>query len=205
MAETLYPNNSHTARERKPEGSSPPDKKLEKVVSGETKTRKKSEVKKFANIFVPEDVENVKSYILVDVIVPGIKNAIADAVSIMLFGEAGRLGGRSGKGSRASYQRYYDDRRDDRREYGRPRAAAGFEYDDILFETRGDADLVLDQLEAAINQYQIVSVADLYDLAGITCRSYTANKYGWTDLRSAKVVRTRDGYILQLPRTVQIN
>ena len=64
---------------------------------------------------------------------------------------------------------------------------------------------VLDQLEAAINQYQIVSVADLYDLAGITCRSYTANKYGWTDLQSAKVVRTRDGYILQLPRTVQIN
>lgn len=83
MAE--YPNNSYNAREKKPEGSGPPDKKLEKVVSGGTKTRKKSEVKKFANIFVPEDVENVKSYILIDVIVPGIKNAIADAVSIMLL------------------------------------------------------------------------------------------------------------------------
>jgi mRNA interferase YafQ len=33
MAETPYPNNSHTARERKPEGSNPPEKKLEKVVS----------------------------------------------------------------------------------------------------------------------------------------------------------------------------
>jgi len=205
MAETPYPNNSHTARERKPEGSSPPDKKLEKVVSGETKTRKKSEVKKFANIFVPEDVENVKSYILIDVIVPGIKNAIADAVSIMLFGEAGRLGGRNNKGSRASYQRYYDDRRDDRRDYGRPRAVSGFDYDDIVFDTRGDAALALDQMESAINQYSLVSVADLYDLAGITCRSYTANKYGWTDLRGAKVVRVRDGYILELPRTVQIN
>ena len=193
MAE--YLNNSHNAREKRPEGSGPPDKKLEKVVSGETKTRKKSEVKKFANIFVPEDVENVKSYILIDVIVPGIKNAIADAVSIMLFGEAGRLGGRNNKGSRASYQRYYDDRRDDRRDYGRPRAVSGFDY----------ADLVLDQMESAINQYSLVSVADLYDLAGITCRSYTANKYGWTDLRGAKVVRVRDGYILELPRTVQIN
>ena len=50
MAETPYPNNSHTARERKPEGSNPPEKKLEKVVSGGAKTRKKSEVKKFANI-----------------------------------------------------------------------------------------------------------------------------------------------------------
>lgn len=139
-----YPNNSHNAQEKKPEGSGPPDKKLEKVVSGGTKTRKKSEVKKIANIFVPEDVENVKSYILIDVIVPGIKNAIADAVSIMLFGEAGRLGGRNNKGSRASYQRYYDDRRDDRRDYGRPRAVSGFDYDDIVFDTRGDADLVLD-------------------------------------------------------------
>ena len=203
MAE--YLNNSYNAREKKPEGSGPPDKKLEKVVSGGTKTRKKSEVKKIANIFVPEDVENVKSYILIDVIVPGIKNAIADAVSIMLFGEAGRLGGRNNKGSRASYQRYYDDRRDDRRDYGRPRAVSGFDYDDIVFDTRGDADLVLDQMESAINQYSLVSVADLYDLAGITCRSYTANKYGWTDLRGAKVVRVRDGYILELPRTVQIN
>ena len=203
MAE--YLNNSYNAREKRPEGSGPPDKKLEKVVSGGTKTRKKSEVKKIANIFVPEDVENVKSYILIDVIVPGIKNAIADAVSIMLFGEAGRLGGRNNKGSRASYQRYYDDRRDDRRDYGRPRAVSGFDYDDIVFDTRGDADLVLDQMESAINQYSLVSVADLYDLAGITCRSYTANKYGWTDLRGAKVVRVRDGYILELPRTVQIN
>lgn len=203
MAE--YPDNSHSARERKQDGSSPPEKKLEKVVSGGAKTRKKSEVKKLTNVFIPEDAENVKSYILMDVIVPGIKNAIADVVSIMLFGEAGRLGGRREKGSRVSYQKYYDDRRDDRRDYGRPRAAAGFEYDDIIFETRGDADLVLDQMESAIDQYSIVSIADLYDLAGITCRSYTANKYGWTDLRTAKVVRIRDGYILQLPRTVQIN
>ncbi len=203
MAE--YPDNSHSARERKQDGSSPPEKKLDKVVSGGAKTRKKSEVRKFANVFVPEDAENVKSYILMDVIVPGIKNAIADVVSIMLFGEAGRLGGRGKGGSRVSYQKYYDDRRDDRRSYGRPRAAAGYEFDDIIFETRGDADLVLDQMEAAIDQYRMVSVADLYDLAGITCRSYTANKYGWTDLRTAKVVRTREGYILQLPRTVQID
>lgn len=200
-----YPDNSHSARERSQNGSSPPAKKLEKVVSGETKTRKKSEVKKLASIFAPEDADSVKSYILMDVIVPGIKNAIADAVSILLFGETGRLGGRRDKGSRVSYRDYYDDRRDNRREYGRPRAAAGFEYDDLVFETRGDADMVLDQLEAAIANYGIVSVADLYDLAGITCRNYTANRYGWTDIRNAKVLRSKDGYILELPRTVQIS
>jgi len=200
MAE--YPNNSHSARE-KSDAAGTPDKKLEKVVTGAAKTRKKSEVRKFANIFVPEDTENVKSYILTDVIIPGIKNAIADVVSIMLFGDSGRIGSKKDGRSRIEYQKFYDDRRDDRREYGRPRAV-GFDYDDIVFESRGDADLVLDQLESAIANYGIASVADLYDLAGITCRNYTANRYGWTDIQSAKVVRVREGYILQLPRAVQI-
>ena len=121
------------------------------------------------------------------------------------FGDSGRIGGSRSKRDGRSRLTYWDDRRDDRREYGRPRAAAGFEYDDIIFETRGDAELVLDQLESAIANYGIASVADLYDLAGITCRNYTANRYGWTDIQSAKVIRTREGYTLQLPRTVQIN
>jgi len=199
-----YPDNSYSAREQQ-QKTDQPERKLEKVVNGETKTRKKSEVKKFASFLVPEDTENVKSYILMDVIIPGIKNAIADVVSIILFGEAGRLGqSRKSSGSKISYQKYYRDDRDNRRSDGRLAASVGFEYDDILFETRGDADLVLDQMESAIDIYSVVSVADLYDLAGITCRNYTAHNYGWTDIRNAKVVRVRDGYILQLPRTVQI-
>ena len=134
------------------------------------------------------------------------KNVIADVVSVVLFGEAGRIGGRKNAGSKVSYQRYYDDpRRDDRRNYNqRPRPVAGFEFDDIIFDNRGDADLVLDQLESAIANYGMASVLDLYDLAGLTCQNYMADKYGWTDIQSARVARTRDGYILQLPRAIQI-
>ena len=57
MAE--YPNNSHSARERT-DSTAPgkAEKKLEKVVTGAAKTRKKSEARKFVNIFVPEDGEN---------------------------------------------------------------------------------------------------------------------------------------------------
>ena len=144
------------------------------------------------------------------------KNSLADirkakengvtVVSIVLFGEAGRIGTRKNAGSKVSYQRYYDDpRRDDRRNYNqRPRPVAGFEFDDIIFDNRGDADLVLDQLESAIANYGMASVLDLYDLAGLTCQNYMADKYGWTDIQSARVARTRDGYILQLPRAIQI-
>lgn len=201
-----YPDNSHSGKEQRQEAPAQAEKKLEKVVSNGVKTRKKSDVRKIAGIFVPEDAESVKSYIVMDVVIPGIKNAIADVVSIMLFGDPGRLGRGGGRGgSKISYQKYYRDDRDDRRDYGRPRAAAGFDYDDILFETRGDADMVLDGIESAIANYGVASVADLYDLAGMTCRSYTANKYGWTDIRNAKVIRVRDGYIIQLPRTIQID
>ena len=121
MAE--YPNNSHSARERT-DSTAPgkAEKKLEKVVTGAAKTRKKSEARKFVNIFVPEDGENVKSYIMMDVIIPGIKNAIADVISIVLFGDSGRIGGSRSKRDGRSRLTYWDDRRDDRREYGRPRA-----------------------------------------------------------------------------------
>lgn len=199
MAE--YPNNSHSAREKSTAtAAGKTEKKLDKVVTGAAKTKKKSEARRFLNIFAPDDAENVKSSILSDVIVPGVKAAIADVISIVLFGDTGRIGSRKSGGSRIAYQKYYDDRRDDRREYGRPRAAVGFEYDDIIFETRGDADLVLDQLESAIAKYEVASVADLYDLAGVTCRNYTANRYGWSDIQSAKVVRTSEGYVIRLPR-----
>ena len=49
----------------------------------------------------------------------------------------------------------------------------------------------------------MVSVMDLYDLVGITGQ-YTDNKYGWTNLRNAEPVRTRDGYMLKLPRAIPL-
>lgn len=204
MATVNYPDNSHSAREQQKERSS--ERKLEKVVTGGATKRKKTEVRKFAGLFIPEDVEDIKSYILRDVIIPGIKNGIADAVSIILFGNTGKLG-RSSKSSasKTSYQRYYRDERDDSRSSNRSATAAGYDYDDILFDDRGDAELVLEQMQEAINQYDVVSVADYYDLAGVSNTNYSANRYGWVDIYSAKVVRTRDGYVIQLPRPKQIN
>ena len=52
--------------------------------------------------------------------------------------------------------------------------------------------------------YGQVTVADLYDLVGIS-GSFTDNNYGWTDMREASVRRVRDGYILSLPRPRQLD
>ena len=77
--------------------------------------------------------------------------------------------------------------------------------DDIVFETRGDAEKVLDTLSEALSVYGSVSVADFYDLADISAE-WTDNNFGWTDLRGARVLRTRGGgYTIDMPKPTNIN
>lgn len=66
-----YKPNSHKSKEE--QQTAPPEKKVEKVVSGSVKSRKKSEIQKFADVFIQEDAQKVKSYILMDVLVPAVK------------------------------------------------------------------------------------------------------------------------------------
>ncbi len=74
-----YKPNSHRSKEERKE--SIPEKHVEKVISGTVKPKKKSEMQKFADVFISEDVNNVKSYIVMDVLVPAIKKAISDIVT----------------------------------------------------------------------------------------------------------------------------
>lgn len=192
-----YPSNSHKAREEVAE------KKVEKVVSGKTSTKKKSGIRKLSDTFLSEDVSNVKSYIFSEVLLPAAKKLVSDIVTnganMLLYGE---IKNKKGNSSKVSYSRYYDDRS---RDYRSPVVRNNFDYDEIIFETRGDAEAVLDAMYDILNQYKVVSVAELYDLASITTHNYTCNNYGWIDLRGSSVVRVRDGYILKLPRALAID
>lgn len=195
-----YPSNSHKTREQNT------DKKVEKVVSGKTSTKKKSGIRKLSDTFLSEDVGNVKSYIFSEVLLPAAKKLVSDIVTnginMLLYGE---IKNKKGNSSKVSYSRYYDDRCDRSRDYRSPVVRNNFDYDEIIFETRGDAEAVLDAMYDILNQYKVVSVAELYDLASITTHNYTCNNYGWIDLRGSSVVRVRDGYILKLPRALAID
>lgn len=180
-------------------------KKVEKVVKGKVGTRKKSGVRKLTDIFVSEDAANVKSYILMDVLIPSVKKAISDIVTngidMILYGGSGQTKKLS-LSSKISYRNFYE--RDDERYRESSKAKIGYSYDEIVLETRGEAEEVLTRMDELIETYGMVSVADLYDLVGITC-NYTDNKYGWTSVRNAEPVRTRDGYVLKLSRPIPIN
>lgn len=200
-----YKPNSHKSKEEQKESTS--EKKIEKVISGSVKSKKKNEIQKFADVFISEDVNNVKSYIVLDVLVPAIKKAISDIVTngidMILYGESGRTK-KNSTSSKISYRSYYEKENDQKRSYNSTSVKSGYSYDDIILDNRGEAEDVLARMDELVATYGIVSVADLYDLVGVT-GNYTDNKYGWTDVRSAAVVRTRDGYLIKLPKVLPLN
>lgn len=199
MAEMDYKPNSHKYKAEQKEKER--EKRAEKVVSGNVRTKKKSSGRKIADSFIGEDAGNIGSYILNDVLIPSVKKAVVDIVTdgiAMLLG-TDKKKSRSGSSSYVSYRSYSDDR-DDRYRSSRTRS---YSFDDIIFESRGEAEEVLDRMDELIDTYRAVSVADMYDLAGLSC-DYTDNKYGWTSLRSADIVRVSGGYMIKLPRATAL-
>lgn len=192
--------NSHKSKEEQGE------KKVEKVVTGMVKAKKKNGAAKFADVFISDDARNVKSYIFRDILVPAIKKAISDiftnGIDMILYGENGKNRKKS-QSSSVSYRGYYDKEKEPDRNYN-DRKRSVYNLDDVIIDDRGEAEEVLYRMDELIDRYGSVSVADFYDLVGITC-NYTANKYGWTDIRNAYVDRVRNGYIIRLPKARLLN
>lgn len=176
--------------------------KVDKVITGEVIQKHKSGIQKVAETFLGGDIKDVGSYIINDVMIPAAKDMMYDMVSQgfqrLLFGESRQDRTRASRRDYTSYGAYYrGGARDDR-----PRTVARSrnDFDDIILQTREEAEDVLGRMQDLAADYGKCSVADLYNLVGISSK-YTDYDYGWTDLRGASISRTRDGYLLNLPRT----
>ena len=196
-----YKPNSHKFKEEQA-AKELEGKKIQKVTSGTVRTKKKGELAKLRDVFISEDVANVRSSVINDVIIPKVKEIISDTVrnsiDMLLWGESGRS--KKTSGTYVSYRDFSSsERKNDR--YARPKM--GFDYEDLIFETRPEVEAVREQMEEIISRYGWVSVADMYEMADITA-PYTANKYGWKSIRTAEPIRVRDGYILKLPRPMPV-
>lgn len=192
MAE--YKANSHKSKTENAK-----KKDIKPVVKGK---KKKNTGRKLTSAFVSEDVSNVKSYIVMDVLIPAAKKAISDMVTngidMILYGETRESKKRSSH--RVSYTSYSDYSRD----RDRPRRSSrGYSYDDVIFDTRDEAKDVLESMEEIIETYDYVTVADLYDLADISSE-FTDNNYGWTSVRNADIVRVKEGYVIKLPKATAL-
>lgn len=202
-----YKPNSHKYREEQKEA--PAEKRVQKVVQGTVRPKKKNGLAKVADVFISEDVHNLKEYWIQDLLVPTLKKAALTTLDMILNGgDQKYTGGRSGSSTRkVSYGRFYDDPRDDPRPRSSNRAASvqsRADFGEIEFATRGDAETALDELCNVLRRYPVVTVADLYDIAGLT-EPYTSNKYGWTNLSDAGVVRKNGAYYLDLPKALPLD
>lgn len=199
-----YQPNSHKSKQ---EAANMEKKNVQKVVNGVAKVKKKSELNKFVNNFISEDATKVGSYLFTDVIVPGIVKIITDSfkdgVDIIFKGASSRGSRNSGSypGNYVSYNNYSNNQQ--RRTPAVNTKPVHSPYD-ITLPSRRDAEEVLNQMNDILQQYGAVTVADLYDLVGIT-HSFTDVKYGWSDLRNADIARDSDGWYIKFPNAYPLD
>lgn len=182
------------------------EKKIKPVVrTGRARAHKKTQTNKVLGAIISEDANNVKSYIVGDVLIPSFKKAISDIVTngidIILYGEAGHTKRNNTNAGRVRYSQYYDqDRlRTSSRSTERTRQQVSI-FDDIEVDSKREGDDIINSMSDYLDAYPVISVADMYDIAGITSFSHTANNYGWKSVVDAKVVRSGDVYIIKMPK-----
>lgn len=164
--------------------------------------KKSSELSKFGKSIISEDANNVGRKLVSDVIVPGVKKLLADLgtnfVNWFIYGVKGAPVSKSNVSglNRISYSSMFD--RPAVSTTVQPKANL-FTIDEVYFDDRGDAELVLLKLKERIGRYGMVSAGDFYQMVQQQY-VFTAEKYGWRDLSSAEIVRRNDKYIISFPK-----
>lgn len=204
----LYPSNSI---EKKKE---PEKKEIQKITTGKVSVRKPGVGKKLADTFLGDDVENVKTYLVMDVIVPAIKDTIVDMVCSgveMIFGVRGRNRPASSRrnGGYTNYANisYKQNNRDERRNRDRDRRDDNTRYDanEIVLDSRSEAEDVIFALAELCDRYGMARVADLYELVGVT-GDWQSQRWGWESVGSARAIRVRGGgYLIDLPKPIYLD
>lgn len=184
------------------------DKKIERVTSGEVTRKKKSLRKQFQETFIAGSMQTAVRYVAFDVLLPAAREMIYESVSEgfrnLIFGDKSRRrGSTTPQSGPTGYVQY------NRASTGPPwasspqramsrQARARHDFDEIVLDSRAEAEEVIDRLYDVVNKYEFASVADLYELVGLPS-VHTDNKWGWSNIRGAGVSRVRDGYLLDLP------
>jgi hypothetical protein len=208
MESSEFPPNSEASRKIS-------ERNVTRVTVTEPIRRKKSLRKQFSETFVAGDAKSAVRYVIFDVLLPAAKDMIVEAgsqgIEKLIFGDSRRRGStppQSGPTGYVSYNRYSMGGRPNilnspQRAMSR-QARSRFDFDEIILESRVEAEEVIDRLFDLVSRYESATVADLYELVGLAS-VHTDNKWGWTDIRGAGVSRTRGGYLLDLPDPIPLD
>lgn len=183
-------------------------KEVKQIVSG--KVKEKSLAEKASDVILSEDTRTVKNYILWDVFIPALKNTIADicigGLEMALFGNTRGRRSSSGGSGHVNYSSFSSDNRRN----GSSRIVANtsrsdrYAFNNVLLDSRGDAEEVISAMEDLVREYGEATVADLNSLVGITGK-FVDNNWGWTDCRDFHVSRSGRGYVLDFNPPIFLN
>lgn len=188
-------------------GNSHASKEIEKIepIVTNTSVKKQSELSKFGKSIISEDVTSVRKKLTSDVLVPGIKKLLTDIgtnfINWIVYGVKSSPNNKTNINglNRISYSSMYDKPLN----VSTAPKATLFTLDEIYFENRGDAELVLLKMKERISRYGMVSAGDFYQMVQ---QSYvfTAEKYGWRDLSEAVIIRKGEQYVISFPKIVPL-
>lgn len=195
-----YAGNSNKEKDKK----NKPEKKIEKVVTGEVIIHKKPLGQKIHDLFIGATMKSVGTYVFSEVLVPAFKDMLFNAVNKggerLVYGESTYRRGYGPREPRMTYNspinRGY--RESEKRYSDRPSQAVSLRNDYVL-ASRDEAEGILEQMSTIIDSYDVVSVADLKEMMGLV-RSYVDDSWGWTSIIEANVRQIREGYLLDLPK-----
>jgi hypothetical protein len=201
MIEPEFPPNSEISKRNKNR-----EKDITPVVSGNAVRRKKSLRKQFSETFVAGDAKTAMRYVAFDVLLPAAKDMVVESftqgIEKLIFGDSRRRGSTppmAGPTGYVSYNRYSMGGRSSGPSRALSRQARSrHNFDEIILADRVEAEEVIDKLFELVSRYESATVADLYELVGLSS-THTDHKWGWADLHGAGVSRIRGGYLLDLP------
>jgi hypothetical protein len=196
-----FPPNSEASRK------GPPDKDIKRVTSGEVIRKKKSLRKQFSETFIEGSAQGAVRYAVFDVVLPMARDMVWEFVSEgfrnFIYGDSRRGRGatrpQAGATGYVDYSRFAPGHRMSSAQRTMSRLARSqHDFDDIVLDSRVEAEEVIDKLFEVVSRYGAATVSDLYELVGLAS-AHTDQKWGWTDVRGAGVSRIRGGYLLDLP------
>ena len=206
-----YPSN--TLKERNKQAQKKEKPELKCVVSGKSKPVPQSFWSKVFVGIKPASGQTMKGFIFDEIVTPLIQRAVVEgvtgAINYLVKGDAyaDRKNNNSFGKSYINYNGISSGKSNaNGNQYVYSGKNSGMEIENVWFESRVDAQRVLDEMQNVIAGYDILTVNGFYDIIGRTNIIDPSNeKFGWSDLRNAYITASRGGWVIHLPHPMPID